>query len=130
MATARQTKASAGKPPSRAALSRLLDQLGAAREELAKAQAAEKDLAARMRAGLEAAGLDSHQTRTWAAQLAQRTSLTIDPARLAKRLDLAAMLAVVRVDASRARGAGIDEAILAACGEMSTSTYLRISRRG
>ncbi len=105
-----------------------VEDLGRVRADAAKLDACERELAKRVRAGLDELGLESCESAGYVAQYDVRTSLTIDAKKFRSIAGEDAFLACARVDAKAAR-LKLDERQLARCSTTSTSKTLRTSAR-
>ena len=106
----------------------LVEQLGELRERAAATRASERELTELVTAAMQAADLTTVESADYAAQLAERRRLTLDPKHVKDRLRGAAMLECFRVDLTAARRRlGTD--VVARLADVTTSIDLRVSRR-
>jgi regulator of replication initiation timing len=105
-----------------------IDRLGELREQLGSLSAAERDLSADVREGLEEDALSELAAETFAAQLAERRSLRLDTRKFRRKVGDELFLACARVDLKAARQHFSDEQ-LERLGKVAVSVELRVSRR-
>ena len=125
MATAGKKKAT---KTTKAAMAATIEQLGDLRAQIGKMESSERDLAKTLREQMSAAGCDSAESANYAARLAVRTSLSIDPAKFRRKAGDEIFAACARIDTKAAR-LHFDEAALEKLGKITTSTRLEISAR-
>lgn len=105
-----------------------IEELGELRSQLAQLQAAERQLSADVRDRMVSEGLDVVESKTYIAQLARQSRLTVEPAKLLKLVGQKALLECVRVDLKAARRF-CGEQELEKIGCPSERVILRISEK-
>lgn len=103
-----------------------VSRLGKLRAELSSVSAAERQLTASVKAGMEANGVDEAKGNGYVAHLATVTSLKIDPKKFRRLAGNKGFLDCVRIDVKTARSFYSDKE-LARAGSVSQTKKVRIS---